>query len=326
MHFFGIRLLGFDEVTGHKLLLTIGLVLAAGLATFVLRRAIGDVPAALQPVTRGDRARFWVRQACNLAVAVIVLLGLASIWFDNPANLTAAAGLLTAGLAFALQKVVTALAGYFVILRGKTFTVGDRITMGGVRGDVVALGFFQTTILEMGEPPAVQSTEPAMWVESRQFTGRIVTVANSRVFDEPVYNYTREFPFIWEEMRLPIAYGDDREHAERILLDAAREHAVDPGSLDARLVERLEKRYGIGTREMAPRVYWRLTDNWVELTVRFLAHDHGIRHMKDRMAREVITKLDATGIGIASTTFAITGLPTVKIARATGMRGASGPA
>jgi small-conductance mechanosensitive channel len=324
MRLFGIHLLGFDEVTGHKLLLTIALLVLAALVTILLRSTVGHVPAALQPVTRADRARFWVRQAGNLAVAVVVVLGLASIWFDDPANLTAAAGLLTAGLAFALQKVVTALAGYFIILRGKTFTVGDRITMGGVRGDVVALGFFQTTILEMGQPPAVQGADPAIWIESRQFTGRIVTVANSRVFDEPVYNYTREFPFIWEEMRLPIAYGEDREHAERILLEAAARHAVDPGSLERRLIERLEQRFGIGSDEMAPKVYWRLTDNWVELTVRFLAHDHGIRHMKDRMARDVIAKLDAARIGIASTTFAITGLPTVEIARARGTPHAPG--
>ena len=130
---------------------------------------------------------------------------------------------MTAGLAFALQKVVTAVAGYFVILRGKTFNVGDRITMGGVRGDVIALGFIQTTIMEMGQPPAVEAnTDPAMWVRSRQFTGRIVTVTNDKIFDEPVYNYTRDFPYIWEEMRLPIGYKADRARAERILLDAAR--------------------------------------------------------------------------------------------------------
>jgi small-conductance mechanosensitive channel len=315
MQVFGVRLLGFDDVTGHKLLLTIALGFAAALVAWLLRRLIGRPPAALHPVGRAERARFWIRQAANLLVAVVVLLGVASIWFDDPANLTAAAGLLTAGLAFALQKVVTAVAGYFVILRGKTFTVGDRITMGGVRGDVVALGFFQTTILEMGQPPAVQGADPAMWIQSRQFTGRIVTVANSRVFDEPVYNYTRDFPFIWEEMQLPIAYGDDRERAERILLEAAGRHAVDPASVKPSTVERLKQRYGIDRSEFAPRVYWRLTDNWVELTVRFLAHDHGVRAMKDRMAREVIAQLDAAGIGIASSTFAITGLPPLRIAR-----------
>ena len=63
---------------------------------------------------------FWSRQAIHLATGVLLLLGLVSIWFDDPTRLTTALGLITAGLAFALQKVVTAVAGYFVILRGKT--------------------------------------------------------------------------------------------------------------------------------------------------------------------------------------------------------------
>ncbi len=143
-------------------------------------------------------------------------MGLISIWFDDPKRLATALGLVSAGIAFALQKVITALAGYFVILRGNTFTVGDRIMMGGVRGDVIALGFIQTTIMEMGQPPPVQTDEPAMWVQSRQFTGRIVTVSNSQIFDEPVYNYTRDFSYIWEEIHVPITYKADRHAAEKI--------------------------------------------------------------------------------------------------------------
>ncbi|MEO8312437.1 MAG: mechanosensitive ion channel domain-containing protein [Caldimonas sp.] len=309
MELFGIRLMGFNATTGHKVLLTFGLLLVLWLVRSLALAVLGKVDAS------GDRASrigFWARQGVSLVVAAIAVIGFVSIWFDDPANLTTAVGLVTAGLAFALQKVVTSLAGYFIILRGSTFTVGDRITMGGVRGDVVALGFFQTTIMEMGQPPSVQNADPAVWVQSRQFTGRIVTVANSKIFDEPVYNYTREFPFIWEEMRLPIAYRDDRDQAERILLEVAQRHAVDPARLDEAMVARLEHDFRVKREDFAPATYWRLTDNWLELTVRFIAHDHGVRRMKDAMSREVLQRLLDAGIGIASATFEITGLPEVK--------------
>jgi small-conductance mechanosensitive channel len=128
---------------------------------------------------------------------------------------------------------VTAVAGYFVILRGKTFNVGDRIVMGGVRGDVIALSFTQTTIMEMGQPPSVASDDPGMWVKRRQYTGRIVTVSNSKIFDEPVYNYSRDFPYIWEEISLPVSYTADRKRAEEVLLDVARRHAVRGNSVAA---------------------------------------------------------------------------------------------
>src|SRR5947209_18211730 len=87
------------------------------------------------------------------------------------------------------------------LFRGRTFTLGDRIVMGGVRGDVIALSFMQTTILEVGQPPPVQSDSPAMWIRSRHYTGRIVPVSNSKVFDEPVYNYSRKLPLSSEEVK-----------------------------------------------------------------------------------------------------------------------------
>lgn len=222
-----------------------------------------------------------------------MLFGVISIWFDDPSRLTTAAGIATAGLAFALQKVITSVAGYIVILRGNNFTIGDRIVMGGVRGDVIALGFMQTKIMEMGEPPAVQAADPAMWVKSRQFTGRIVSVSNSRIFDEPIYNYTRDFPFIWEEISVPVSYRDDRAAAERILLDVAHVHV----------------------RDLEPRVFWRLTDNWLELTVRFVVKDRGVRDVKDAMSRDIIAAFDQAKIGIASSTYDIVGMPPLVIER-----------
>ena len=199
-----------------------------------------------------------------------------------------------------------------MILRGKTFNVGDRIVMGGVRGDVVALSFMQTTIMEMGQPP-VQSDGPAFWVHSRQYTGGVVTVSNAKVFDEPVYNYSRDFPYIWEELSLPVRYQDDRAKAEQILLKAARKHSADIAKLAEEDLTELSKRYRITGADVAPRVFWRLTDNWLELTVRFLTRDHGTRELKDAMSRDVLADLDAAGIGIASENYEVVGFPPLRI-------------
>src|SRR3954464_690889 len=216
MDFFGIRLLGFNSENGRKLLFTIGLIVLV----MVIRSLLNALSRVVLKGSKNESARFWTQQIMNLLSAALVIVGFLSIWFDDPTRLTTAAGLITAGLAFALQKVITAFAGYFVILRSQVFTVGDRILMGGVRGDVIRLGFIQTTIMEMGQSPGEQHDDPSVWVKSRQFTGRIVTVTNDKVFDHPVYNYTSEFPYLWEEITLPISYRDDYTKAEKILLDA----------------------------------------------------------------------------------------------------------
>src|SRR4028119_360972 len=179
LQIFGVTLIGVTPENGRKLLLTLIFIAAAFLISRLLQLAVGRV-------VRGEgrpRLRFWTGQALKILTALIGIIGVLSIWFDDPTRLTTALGLVTAGVAFALQRVITAVAGYFVILRGKTFNVGDRIVMGGVRGDVMALDFMQTTIMEMGQSPSEQSGEAGAWVKSRQFTGRIVTVTNAKIFD-----------------------------------------------------------------------------------------------------------------------------------------------
>ena len=219
MELFGIRFVGLTAENGRKLVLTLVLLLLIWLLRQILRVAI----RAFQRFRTDERAEFLARQAINLGLTLLLIIGLLSIWFSDPTQLATALGLITAGLAFALQRVITSIAGYLVILRGNTFGIGDRISMGGVRGDVIALGLIQTTIMEMGESPSTQGGA-STWVRGRQYSGRIVTVSNAKIFDDPVYNYTRDFPYIWEELSILLPYSVDRARAERILLEAAQRH------------------------------------------------------------------------------------------------------
>jgi small-conductance mechanosensitive channel len=301
---------------GMKVLFTLAL-----LAIVVALRAL--VSAALRrahPASREDEARerrrFWMRQASKVAAVLLVAIGLTLIWFDDPSRFATIAGLVTAGVAVALQRVITAMAAYVVILRGRVFTVGDRITMGGIRGDVVNLGLIQTSVLEMGEPPGANSGEPDVWVNARQYTGRIVNVTNDKIFDTPVYNYTREFPYMWEEMHFPIGYDADRERAESILLGVARRHAAAISEAAAPAIDRLRRRYFVPEDpELAPRVFLRMTDNWLELSLRFLAPVHGVRSLKDAMTRDIYQEFKSANLSIASATFEIVGMPELRIVR-----------
>ena len=321
MEFLGITWVGINGENGKKVLLSLAFVVVVLVASAVLRWIVGLF------LNRTDHAtiqtKFWTRQAVSLAAAVTLVVGLLSIWFNDPTRLATAFGLMSAGMAFALQQVITSIAGYFVILRGSTFTVGDRISMGGVRGDVMRLGFIQTTIMEMGQPPSVQSADPAMWVKSRQFTGRIVAVTNSKIFAEPVFNYTREFPYIWEEMVIPITYKADRSKVESIMLDAARAHAIDPNVMASEAIRDLKERFGVEPLDLGPRVFFRITDNWLELTIRFVVHTHGIRDVKDAMSRAIVESLDRVGIGIASATYDIVGFPVLELRAVPGAAQAS---
>ena len=315
LQLFGVKLVGVNAENGTKLLFSIVLVVFLSL----LSRALRWVAQHQRQDQGTKRVAFWTHQGTSIAVAVIMVVGVISIWFNNPTTLTTAGAMVTAGLAFALQKVVTAFAGYLLILRGKTFSVGDRITMGGVRGDVVALNFLQTVIMEMGQP-AVGDSGDSMWVQGRQYTGRIVRISNANIFDEPVYNYTREFPYIWEEMRLPVPYTADRHKAEQILLDATRKYTEKIAEISEDALKELEKRYVMKRSELEPHVYWRLTDNWLEMAVRFIVTDYGVREIKSKISRDLLEQFDRAGIGIASGTYDVVGMPPIKVQMISGDR------
>jgi small-conductance mechanosensitive channel len=307
---FGIRFIGINSENGRKLLLTLGF----SAVFLILRYGLTAIARLVMRGRRNEQTRFWIQQSISLILAMLLIVGFLSIWVNDESNLAVIAGFISAGLAFALQKVITSIAAYFVILRGQVFRIGDRILMSGVRGDVISLGFTRTTIMEMGQPPGERPDDPKVWIKSRQFTGRIVTVTNDKIFDNPVFNYSRDFPYIWEELTVGIKYGErKRRRAEEILLETARCHAINAGDINEEILERMLKEYHVLKDDLEPRVYYRLEDFWVALSVRFLAREHGSRHIKDKMAREILDAFEAENIEFALPTYEVIGSTSVNL-------------
>ncbi|HEY0337423.1 MAG TPA: hypothetical protein VGC70_08805, partial [Burkholderiales bacterium] len=138
-------------------------------------------------------------------------------------------------------------------------------------------------------------------------------VTNDKIFDQPVYNYTHEFPYLWEEMTLPIAFKDDRKAAEKIMLEVAQRHTEKVSEMGAAALEKMRRHYTLLTADTKPRVYFRITDNWLELSLRFIARASGTRDMKDKMSREILAAFEHAGIAIASATYDIVGLPPIRV-------------
>jgi small-conductance mechanosensitive channel len=303
----GIRLLGVNAQTLHKLLLSAVIVVVAIVVRLGLRKLEGalDVEASKRVI--------WTEKTIRLLVGAAAVFFIASIWFEDAHNLAIFSGLVAGGLAIASQRVLQAIAGFFVIVFGRAFNLGDRIEMGGVRGDVIDIGLLKTTVMEMGIPAKVQP-DPSHWVAARQYTGRVVTVVNSEVFEKPVFNYSRSFDFVWDEISLPIKYGTDLRVVEHVALDATRPLTADIVREAEQQLEKIKHRYILGgAADLEPRTYVRLTDNWVEVTVRFIARPAGVRELKDRISRRLLSGLQSAGLEIASSTFEIVGLPTLPV-------------
>ncbi len=247
-------------------------------------------------------SRYYIRKAVRYVIAVIAFVSLAIVWRPFAGQIGVVLGLFAAGVAFAMQEVIGAIAGWFNIVSGRIFRVGDRIEMGGVRGDVIDISPLRTKILEMGSGLTQKdgSSGSASWVTGRQHTGRIVAVSNKMTFTEPVFNYSAVFDYIWEELTFPIPYREDWRCAERILLEEVSAASSSQEARDA--IDHMTKRYPVPRAEVEPRVFMRATDNWMELAARFVVPTRTARSVKDAVTRRIIERFEGAGIEVASET------------------------
>jgi len=244
-------------------------------------------------------ARFHARKLARYGIFLAALVAVAIVWRSLAGNVGVILGFAAAGIAFAMQEVIGAIAGWFNITSGRIYRVGDRIELGGVRGDVIDITLLRTKMLEIGS-----AEDDKSWVKGRQHTGRIVAVSNKSTFTSPVYNFSAIFEFIWEELTVPITYSSDWHEAERIITEEAVRASASDGARAA--IGAMERRYPIPHAEVEPRVFVRATDNWMELSARFVVPVRQARTAKDAMIRRIRERLDEAGVEIASETEDVT--------------------
>ncbi len=173
-----------------------------------------------------------------LTIALVIF-----VYSDKLGGLTVALGVAGAGIAFALQEVIASFAGWLAIMVGGFYKTGDRVQLGGIKGDVMDIGVLRTTIMETGQ-----------WVDGDLYNGRIVLIANSFVLKEPVFNYSGDFPFLWDEIKIPIQFGSDYNLATSIIENVGIEVAGDLTQLSNEKWVALQQKYMLEDAQTRPMV------------------------------------------------------------------------
>jgi small-conductance mechanosensitive channel len=240
-----------------------------------------------------SQARYRIRKVSALISYLVIVLFLAVVFKDRLGGLAIALGVAGVGIAFALQEVVTSVAGWAAINFANFYKTGDRIQLGGIKGDVIDIGILRTTLMELGE-----------WVKSDLYTGRIVRIANSFVFKEPVFNYSGDFPFLWDEITLPVTYASDHRLAREILEKIIHTVIEEYSTYAKRAWKDIVKKYMVEEAMIDPVVTLVCTDNWIEFTVRYITDFKLRRSTKNRIFSLILEEFEKTGgrVKIASTT------------------------
>jgi small-conductance mechanosensitive channel len=245
---------GFGDLSMVELRLVETVVLLVGLG--VLRILMGTLVGRQ---VADERARYHWTRGVTYVLVLVALVAIGRIWFEGLRAVTTFLGLIGAGLVIALKEPVLNMAGWFFMLWRRPFAVGDRIQVGSFAGDVIDQRLFLFSLLEIGN-----------WVDADQSTGRIVHIPNGRVFVEPVANYTRDFPYLWNEVTVVVTFESNWQAARDLLLQVGQRHGrVVQGGEEERLLAEI-KRQMIFYSTLAPIVYTSAGERGVVLALRYL--------------------------------------------------------
>jgi small-conductance mechanosensitive channel len=283
--------------TAEKIIIVIVGVVVIGVLVRLLKRPLtGHID--------DKDTRYRVRKFVTFAGYGAVVILVAAVFSDRLGGLAVVLGVAGAGVAFALQEVITSVAGWLAVSFGGFYKTGDRIQLGGIKGDVIDIGILRTTLMEIGD-----------WISGDQYSGRVVRIANSFVFKEPVFNYSGDFPFLWDEVKIPVKYGSDHKLAREILEQVAADVSGEfvPGARKA--WRGVVRKYLVEDARVEPMVLMAANDNWLEYTVRYVVNFKRRRTIKTTLFEKILDEFAATKgrVAIASTTLQLVDIPPLDV-------------
>ena len=282
----------------------VGKVIATALVIIIVIVLVRSMQHVLGRLIDSTERRYRVRKLVTFAGYLLAIFLLSIVFSDKLAGLTVFLGVAGAGVAFALQELIASAAGWVAMSFGRFYTVGDRVQLGGIKGDVIDIGVLRTTLMECGG-----------WINGDQYNGRIVRVANSFIFKEPVFNYSSDFPFLWDEITIPVRYGSNYEMArqgfQQVLDEVTGEHARQLKGEWRKMTDN----YMLEVAKLEPMVTLKIMENWAEYTLRYVVDYKQRRSTKDRICVLILQFIEQSEdkVRLGASSFEVASVPPLEI-------------
>ncbi|QEC51843.1 small-conductance mechanosensitive channel [Anseongella ginsenosidimutans] len=222
-----------------------------------------------------------IRILALLAIFMIVIAFLFKNWYTAAVSL----GLVSLILGFALQTPISSFIGWLYIIIRSPYKIGDRIQVGDFKGDVVEIGYLDTTLWEFSGD----------YLSNDLPSGRLIRFPNTMVLETEVYNYSwRQFPYIWNEIPFHIAYESDFAFVEEVLKRTTSEVLgtdVHEKVKELKILIRQTPVDELTIREY-PFVTFRTNSNtWVEAAVNYLVDPKKASGVRSSIIKNAVAAL-----------------------------------
>ena len=250
-----------------------------------------------------SKTRYSFKKTVSIVYLVVLVAVVMNIWIEKTQSLLVSYGIIAAGLAVALQDLFKNFFGGVVIFVTGIYRVGDRVEMNSMMGDVIDIDILYTTLMEMGE-----------WMSGDQATGRLAMMPNGYILSGPVNNYTKDHPFLWDEISIPITYDSDWKEAVNRIISIVRRETEEVGNKAEISLSTLEEKYYLPRKVTEPAVFITMTDNWIKFNIRYVTAVRERRMTKSKLSQMILEEIERSEkIKLASTTIDIVGFPEVRL-------------
>lgn len=255
------------------------IIIVLAIAKAVSVYAIGRVSDAA--------TRFTLRRIERLIAALVIALIAISIVFVNWYTALISVGVFSVVVGLSVQMPMTSFIGWLYILVRRPYRVGDRIQIGDATGDVIDLGYIDTTLWEFG----------GKYLSTDHPSGRIIKFPNSKVLNSVIYNYSWPlFPYIWNEIKFNVGYGSDLEFVANTMQRIAEEELGEAMIERVGVYRKLLAKTPVDELEVQerPRVIFRVSENtWLEAIVRYIVPPREAGSVKTRLIKKLLAALNA---------------------------------
>jgi len=227
--------------------------------------------------THDAKLRYRWQKATTYFVSLIGILMLGRVWFGGFHEAGNFLGLFAAGIAIALKDILVNIAGWLFMVWRRPFSVGDRIQIGTMAGDVIDVRLFHFTLNEIGN-----------WVDADQSTGRVIHIQNGRVLTDVIANYSEGFEYIWNEIPVLVTMESDWERAKELLLEIVQRDSADIVKAAEESVKHSTKKFMILYTTLTPTVYTKVGEDGVVLTMRYLCEPRKRRVTEQTIWEDVL--------------------------------------
>jgi small-conductance mechanosensitive channel len=226
----------------------------------------------------------------KIIIWCLVVAIVASTFATELGSLATFAGLITAGLAVAMQSVLVSVVGYFFLIGKYGIRVGDRVQVGNVTGEVIELGLVRLHLMELSGQGAMSPT------------GRVIAFANSIIFQASggLFKQIPGVDLAWHEMSLQLPGGADYAQMKDRLVAAVANVLKDYREDILRQTREIQKAAASHQAgDPQPQVQLRFAAAGVEALVRYPVQLSHAAEIDERVSRELLNVVSAYSAAVA---------------------------